>query len=319
MAREYEAQLLYQPPTDALRFLPEGPYPLDQQRMSWVGIQHGGDAQIGSLNVLDFASGENRSYELEGRPGFAYATDREGVFVVGLERNVRLFDTNSGQYEDLCGPIDQDVENTIINDGLAFDGGLLFGAKDLEFAEKKAGLYLWRRSDRQLIRLRSDQICSNGKVLLQQDGKTVLLDIDSPTKTVVAYDLDVQQGTLSEAKIVVDLRDGDSFPDGMIATPDGQSVIISFYNPNDAEAGETRQYGLQQGDLQCVWKTPKAPQATCPQLVKYQGRVKLVITTAVEHMSVERRAQHVNSGCLFWADTDFAELPDTPIFRIDSE
>ena len=311
-----EASILLRPDSAELRFLPEGPYPYTTGWISWVAIQHGADAVEGSLNLLELSTGKKRTIHLHGRPGFAFPASREGVFVVGLERRISLVDIESGEETILCEGIDSGVENTIINDGVVFDGGLIFGCKDLEFATGKAGLYLFRSRDRQLIQLRSDQICSNGKIVLQHGQNRALIDIDSPTKTVVRYELDVETGTLGEPEVVVDVSSGDVFPDGMIATPDGNGIIISFYNPNPAESGETRQYSLLDGSLQHVWTTPGSPQATCPQLVQTQQGVKLIVTTAVEHMSTDRLAGAPNAGCLFLADTGFDGTPDTPRFVI---
>ena len=181
--KEYTTEVVLKPDNDDLRFLPEGPYPFGQNKLSWVAIQHGADAKVGSLNILDLLTGENRSCDLPGRPGFAFPTDRENTFVIGLERTVGLFDLESNRWTPLIEGIDQAVSGTIINDGILFADGLIFGTKDLRFQEKKAGLYLWRYRDQQLVQLRDDQICSNGKGILQSEGKTTLIDIDSPTKT----------------------------------------------------------------------------------------------------------------------------------------
>ena len=313
---EYTADILYRPETDDLRFLPEGPYSLPDGRLSWVAIQHGADSNHGSLNLFDLATGNDETHELSGRPGFAFPTDDAHTFVIGIERSLQLFDFRSGESISLNDSVEADVAGTIINDGVVFEEGLVFGCKDLEFANKKAGLYLWRRSDRSLIRLRSDQVCSNGKVIQANGDQWRLLDIDTPTKQVVAYDLDVAAGKLSEPRVVVDLRDRDDFPDGMIATPDEQSVIIAFYNPNDVVEGVVCQFSLADGKLEAVWKTPGSPQVTCPQLINAQDQIKLVLTTAVEHMPIERQSRHQNAGCLFVADTEFETVSDQPVFRV---
>ena len=161
--------------------------------------------------------------------------------------------------------------------------------------------------------LRNDQICSNGKKVVQWHDQLVLLDIDSPTKTVVAYPLDVPRGALGDPEIVLDLRDGPAFPDGMVLANDGQSAILAFYDPRDVPAGEARQYNLATGELECVWQTPGSPRVTCPLLVEHDGRVVLVLTTAVEHMSTEEQSRHPDAGCLFIADTHFASLPAAPV------
>ena len=314
--KRFDTQILFRPEENSLRFLPEGPYPCGNDQLSWVAIQHGVDSTQGSLNVLDLASGNNTSHELDGRPGFAFPTDRANHFVIGMERRIALFDVASGNSETLCGGVDAAVDDTIINDGVVFDGGLIFGAKHLQFSERKAGLYLWRSADRKLIQLRSDQICSNGKAIYRRDGSLLLLDIDSPTKTIVEYELDASAGTLSDARIVIDLRDGDVFPDGMIMTPDEQSVIVAMFNPHDAEFGEARQYRLSDGLLEAVWITEASPQVTCPQLVEHGGRAKLILTTAAENMSDEKVARHPNAGCLFVADTGFEAAANSPCLRL---
>jgi len=316
--QEFSTEVLFRPDTLALRFLPEGPYPCRPNRMSWVAIQHGPNRTTGTLNVFDFASRSNTQYPLDGRPGFAFPTSTPDEFVIGMERQVVLFNTATSEARPLGEPVEQDVTETVINDGVVFDGGLVFGAKHLKFSEKKAGLYLWRRSDRQYIRLRNDQICSNGKVIFGRGPVVTLLDIDTPTKTVVRYQLDVEAGCLRDETVVVDLRSGSDYPDGMIATPDGRSVIIAFYNPADVDHGEARQYSLETGALEAIWRTEKSPRVTCPQLLDIDGRIRLVLTTADEGLTPEQRQRHTNAGCLFIADTSFQSLPETPVFQSDS-
>lgn len=308
--------ILHRPETAELRFLPEGPYPYGKNRFSWVAIQHGSDAKNGSLNIYDGATTTSTSYRLPGRPGFAFPTDVEGLFIVGCERSVGLFSIQTGKWTALAGGIDSDCENTIINDGVTWDGNLIFGCKDLEFKTKKAGLYLYRGRDGELIRLRNDQICSNGKVILHRPDGLELLDIDSPTRKVVAYRVDVEAGKLSEPKTVVDLTNDPAVPDGMIVTPDGKSLIIAMFNPNPAPHGETRQYSIADGKLEQVWQLPGSPQNTCPQLVELDGQVCLVVTTAVEHMSPAQQAVAPNAGCLFYTPTEWTSLSDSPVFTL---
>jgi sugar lactone lactonase YvrE len=313
--RQAEAQVLFRP-DESLAFLPEGPYPCGAGKFSWVGIQHGAEALHGSLNIFDLRDGTNTTHRLDGRPGFAFPTDHSNIFVIGVERSLGFLDTSSGDWKELATGIDADVEGTIINDGLVFDEGLIFGGKDLVFKEGKAGLYLWRAKDQQLIQLRSDQICSNGKAVLERDGQQVLLDIDSYRQTVVQYELNVESGTLGEPEIVVDLRSGSVFPDGMILTPDGKSLIVAIYNPEDAPSGEAHQYRLADGELEAIWTTPGSPQVTCPQLVEWDGGIQLVLMTAAEFMSVEKLARNPNAGCLFIAETPFDRLPAQPVFAV---
>lgn len=298
------APILFDPGNEAMRFLPEGPYPLGTDRFSWVAIQHGPTATNGSLNVYDLKTKRNTSHLLTGRPGFAFPTDR-GNFVVGCERRVGIFAPLQAAWDPFIEGIDSHVDGTIINDAVTWDGNLIFGTKDLEFKTKKAGLYLWRRSDRRLFQLRSDQICSNGKCVVPVDDQRIMLyDIDSPTRQVVCYEVDIRSGTCTEPHVAVDLRTENGVPDGMTMTPDGRSVIISLYQPEAAPLGRTIQVSLQSGKIEQVWTADGSPQVTCPQWVCVNGKAALVMTTAVEHMPQSRRRESPNAGCLFMVETD---------------
>lgn len=293
---------------------------MGDNKFSWVAIQHGPNQVSGSINVFDLETKQNRSYPLTGRPGFAFPTD-QGNFVVGMERSVGIFNPNTDTFQTLVEGIDSDCEGTIVNDGVTWDGNLIFGTKDLEFKTKKAGLYFWRGSDRKLFRLRSDQICSNGKVVLQVDSNHIdLLDIDTPTKKVVCYRIDTSAGKIVSEKTVVDLDSDIAFPDGMTMNLAGTSVIISLYNPNAADFGRTVQYSIGSGQAEETWQTMASPQATCPQLIYWRDRVWMIITTAVEHMPADRRSEAKDAGCLFLAETDFKVDQDalgrlTPLFQ----
>lgn len=312
-----DAEVLHRPDSSALRFLPEGPYSLGPGRFSWVAIQHGAESQAGSINIFDMHSGSNSSWLLPGRPGFAFPTDRPGVFIAGVERSVGLFDTASGRWTPLLPDVESDVSNTIINDAVIFDGHLIFGCKELEFRTPKAGLYLWRQGDQEPIRLRSDQICSNGKAVVRgSDGSLMLYDIDSHTKRIIRSRLDLEAGVLGGEETVVDLTSEDVFPDGMILTPDERSLIVALYDPGDPDAGAARQYSLADGRLERVWRCPGSPRVTCPQLVERDGRIWLVLTTAVEGMPAEQQERHPAAGSLFLGATDFTSPGVQPVFPV---
>jgi sugar lactone lactonase YvrE len=316
MTETRQATPLSVPDTEALRYLPEGPYPIGPGRFSWVGIQHGPSATVGSLNRYDLATGLNESFDLPGRPGFAFPCQTHERFVVGCERSLGIIDLTNGQWQPFCEGIDADVDNTIINDAMVYQDNLIFGTKDLEFASRKAGLYLYRGADQKLFRLRDDQICSNGKAMLSTADGLRLIDIDSPTRTVVRYPIDIDAATLGLPETVLDLSGDQAVPDGAILTPDGNGLIVSMFRGEAASHGETRLYDIATGTLQCVWQTPGSPQNTCPALVRHEGALKLIITTAVEHMSESDQQACPNAGRIFIGDTDLADdgQPLAPVY-----
>ncbi|MEZ6118294.1 MAG: SMP-30/gluconolactonase/LRE family protein [Pirellulaceae bacterium] len=318
MPQEIEASVLFVPETEALRFLPEGPYRYGSNRLSWVAITHAADATSGSLNVFDFGNGSNRNIPLTGRPGFAFPTNRPNVFVVGMERSVDLVDIESGEVQHWIGGIDAQVEGTIINDGVTFDGHLVFGCKELTFSKKIAGLYLLRQGEQTPVQLLDNQICSNGKAVRNgRDGVYEFFDICSPSQQVLRWMLDTNSGKVSEPQVVVDLVGSDVFPDGMIMTPDEKSLIVAIYDPRESNHGEARQYSIATGQLERTWICPASPRVTCPQLIERNGRVELLLTTADEGMSPELRSKSHNAGALFVGETGFDSAGECPVFELE--
>ncbi len=317
MTESLGTQLLFCPPQPELRFLPEGPYPLGSGRFSWVAIQHGSDATNGSLCLFDITNEQHQSFNLSGRPGFAFPCDHADKFVIGMERELGIFDIQQNSWTPFAAGIDAAVNGTIVNDGVVFEEGLIFGSKDLQFAEKKAGLYFWRATDRQLFELRDDQICSNGKIVVREDDGWRLFDIDTPTQCVVSYRLNTEQGALSDERVVVDLKHLDMFPDGMVLTPDGQSLVVAFYNPNDVATGQAQQFAISSGQLQRVWQCELSPRVTCPQWIEYEGRVHLVLTTAIEHMPEDQQSRYKHAGCLFCGDSDYERIEPAAVFKME--
>ena len=317
MTPTHDARLLLRPVDPSWGYLPEGPYSIGPNRCSWITIQTAPDSTTGLLHRLDLQTGANEAYPLPGRPGFAFPTNREGVFLVGLERRIVLWSVIDRSLTSLTEEIDPHTSGTIINDAVVFEDGLIFGAKDLTFSERKAGLYFLRHRDLRLFPLRRDQVCSNGKIARRlAPGKWELLDIDTPTRQVVRYELDVESGTLSEPTVALDLKQVVGFPDGMIQVPGKEEVIIAMFDPEPAEAGHAIRFSLKTGEAIERWRCAGSPQVTCPQLVAVGDRIQLVLTTAAENLSAERRALHVNAGCLFVADVDFTSIGDQPIWRV---
>ncbi len=315
-ADQIEARILFTPDSATLKCLPEGPCPCGDGRLSWVGIQHameGDDAKVGSINIIDTGTGDNESHTLSGRPGLAFETTEPRAYIAGVERNLvlqRLPEPGGEVPAPILGPAVTDEDgDCVINDGEAFERGIVFGTKNPRFDGPTANLYLWRYGGDEVVRLRGEQTCSNGKILAPAGDQWKLIDVDSPEQTVVTYELDVDAGTVSEPTTIVSSFGKDEYPDGMVATPDGKSVIVAVYNANDPESGEARQFSIADGSLERVWLTPGAPRVTCPRLIEIDGKVKLILTTAIEAMPAEMQAQLANSGCMFIGDTPFEVTP----------
>ena len=307
--RQFVAERLFEPESEALRYLPEGPRVLRHlglpgQWLGWVAIQHSAAEQVGSLNLFNLSSRENRSFELPGRPGFFAETATEGVVIVGMERRLVLFDWRSGEVTE-TGVVVSGDERVILNDGLAVEGGVLFGTKHLGFSEAIAAVYFYDWASGRVHTVLEGQVCSNGKFLRRDATGATLIDIDSMPKTISRYRLDSRLERVLERSLVVAPESLPGFPDGLRPSPDGESVIVAFYNPEAVSDGVARMYRLADGAVECEWVLPGSPRVTCPELVEMDGKVKIVFTTAVEGMAAEIRAMAPGAGALYVADTPF--------------
>jgi sugar lactone lactonase YvrE len=308
----HHASVWFTPPTEADRFLPEGPR-AQSDGVVWVNIQAGPDATTGDVHHLSW-DGRHTRHPMPARPGFVFPTSNPTVVLAGCDKVVGLYDLTSTAWTPLAA-IPDTHPRTIINDGEIVPGGraVVFGTKDVQFADPIAHLYLFTLDDTRLTVLADGQTCSNGKVFA--DGGRTLYDIDTPRKVVTKYRLDVANRTISAEGVVLDLRHHDDFPDGMCDAGDG-TVIVAFYNPAAADAGRAVRYRLGSGEVVGEWLTPGSPRVTCPLLVQRPDGVKLILTTADEGMPAEMRNRTPNAGCLFIADTDLAGVPTTEVVQL---
>ena len=314
--QRFAAAPFFDPASEALRYLPEGPrvlqnYPGGDAKIGWVAIQHGPKLFEGSINVLDLASGQNQSFALPGRPGFFVETTQPGLLLVGLERRLAYFDLLTGELAETGIEVTTD-ERVIINEGLAVEGGVLFGTKDLAFNQPIAALYFFDSITGRVRTVFGGQTCSNGKFLRRDAEGATLIDIDSTPKAITRYRLDTKLDRILDQSQVTAAASLPGFPDGLRPLPDGESVIVAFYNPDAVADGVAQQLRLSDGAVLCEWIVPGSPRVTCPEFVQIAGEVKLIFTTAVENMPAATRQLAYGAGTLYLGDTPFQEMPDPP-------
>ncbi|MBM3739023.1 MAG: SMP-30/gluconolactonase/LRE family protein [Acidobacteria bacterium] len=314
--RKFTASLFFEPPSAALRFLPECPrrlinFPGGEPLLGWVAIQHSAADETGSFNILNLRTMENTVYPLPGRPGFFCETVEPGVLLIGLERRLVLYNALTGQVFD-PGWIATADERCIVNDGLPVPGGVIFGTKHLAFSEHIAEIYYFEAAHHRIHRLAGGQVCSNGKHLYQQDGAAYLADICSMSKVVSRYRADLAAGSLVYDGVIADFTAGGVFPDGMKPVPDGSALVVAFYDPRPSDRGYARQYNLITGEPEAEWELPGSPRVTCPEIIELDGEIRILFTTAVEGMPdpIQRLAPH--AGSMFIAPTPWTSLPPPP-------
>ena len=319
--RSTEARV-YVTPDEEGRYLPEGPQCgsifEDKEVIGWVNIQTSVDSTFGTLHLHHPEDAwEDFKTNCPGRPGFFRHTDQRDSVLVGINKELRVYSFFDNTWSEPLVTIPDDNPRTIINDGEVVPGGkaVVFGTKDTQFADPIAALYLYTVDDNRVSLLADKQLCSNGKVFRVEPRGLILFDIDTPTRKVVRYILDVNARTATPDGVALDLADQVGFPDGMCDCGDG-TVIIAFYNPDYAVAGRAIRFDLATRQAIETWTTPGSPRVTCPLLVQRPDGVKLILTTATEGMPAEMRLRCPNAGCLFIADTEFATCPAPELVRL---
>lgn len=322
--RSTEARVFVTPENEEHRFLPEGPRIVPYRvggtggPLWWVNIQTSSTVTQGTLHFRIWSQDCVVSIPLPKRPGLLLPTDDMFKLVIGREKEVGILSYETSQWQ-VLGMIPDENPRTIINDGEIVPGGkaIVFGTKDVLFKEPTANLYLYTVDDNRVSLLADGQTCSNGKVFATDTRGLVLYDIDTPTRKVARYRLDVAARKVTPDGTALDLGGEIGFPDGMCDCGDG-SVIVAFYNPNFAEAGRAVRYDLTNGNAIEEWLMPGSPRVTCPLLVERPDGVKLILTTATEGMPPEMRARCPNAGCLFIADTQLPTCPEPEFVRLTS-
>jgi sugar lactone lactonase YvrE len=324
--RSTEAKVFFEPASEEDRYLPEGPRILPYSDgntlgpAAWVNIQAGPGAKHGTLFVRGFAGANSifRREDLPGRTGFLLSTQEVLRVLIGCEKELKVRSLGTGSWHTLA-TIPDENPRTIINDGEIVPGGkaVVFGTKDVQFKEPIANLYLYTVDDNRVSLLADGQTCSNGKVFATEVRGLILYDIDTPTRKVVRYRLDVAARKATPDGTALDLGSEVGFPDGMCDCGDG-TVIVAFYNPDFAVAGRAVRYDLAKGKAIEEWLTPGSPRVTCPLLVQRPDGVKLILTTATEGMPADMRGRCPNAGCLFIADTQLPICPEPEVVRLPS-
>ena len=310
-----DAEVWLTPDRDEDRFLPEGPRAVTlggRDAVAWVNIQTAADGRTGAVFARFWDTGEVRRFDFLDRPGFFVPTDRPDTLLVGAGKTLLLFNPLTAATE-VVATIPDGSPCTIINDGEVAPGGraVVFGTKDVNFADPIAHLYWFNVRGRRLLTLAAGMTCSNGKVLT---GST-LADIDTPRRRIDRYRLDHSQ--TGERFMVpgepLDLSAEEGLPDGMVDAGAG-TVIVAFYNPEPAAFGRAVRFDLTTGERLDEWRTPGSPRVTCPLLVRRPDGLKLILTTAVEGMPGER----ANAGCLFLADAGGLNPPAAEVLQLGS-
>lgn len=260
--------------------LGEGPaWDAARGRLWWVDIERG------LVLESDPADGATRANRLDDRVG-AVVPATDGTLVVALRDRVVRWDADADGAVETLAAIEAGDDRTRLNDGKCDPSGR-FWIGTMAFAEQGqvASLYALER-DGTLRRAVSGVDVSNG--LGWSPDRRTMYYVDSPTRRIDAFDVDLSDGTLRFRRTVVEIPPGEGLPDGMTVDADGDLWVALW-------GGDVRRYAPD-GTLRQRLELPVSQ----PTSVCFGGAAldQLFITSASAGLDAAARAREPLAGAL---------------------
>ena len=125
--------------------------------------------------------------------------------------------------------------------------------------------------------------------------------VDSATKQVAAFDYDIHSGTVANRRVIIDLSEGNAFPDGITIDAEGM-IWVALWDGYRVE-----RWNPDTGELLQTVSVPTAKVSACA----FGGRDldELYITTARENMSADQLEKEPMAGCVFSVKVGVKGIP----------
>jgi sugar lactone lactonase YvrE len=196
------------------------------------------DIEGRKLNIYDPVTRTNKAIDVVERVGTVVPAKNGGA-IVALENGIFHLDLESEEKTMICNPL-EDLDTIRFNDGKCDPAGRLWvGSMSLKFVKGVASLYIVF-PDGSFKEVFGGVTISNG-IIWSNDQKT-LYYIDTPLKTVRAWDYDMESGNITNERTVITIPEDMGGPDGMTIDAEGK-LWIAHWGGNmvgrwDPENGE---------------------------------------------------------------------------------
>ncbi|MTH54787.1 SMP-30/gluconolactonase/LRE family protein [Bacillus mangrovi] len=278
-----KAELVY----DAKAILAEGPVWDDRENLLyWIDI-HGK-----VIHIYNPETTEDTVIETASKVGTITLTE-DGRLAAAMEDGFYLIDTASGERSFIADP-EKDVPDNRFNDGKADPAGRFIAGTMHAEGQGETGALYSLDGDGQFEQLISGVGISNG--LAWNEAGTIFYYIDTPTQQVAAYDYDLESGSISGRKTVIEVPEEDGHPDGMTIDAEGMLWIahyngsrVSRWNPETGEKLEEIELPVSQVTC-CTFGGPDLDE--------------LYITTGRENLEGGQLAEQPLAGAIFKVKTN---------------
>jgi len=283
---------------DADNHLGESPiWSTAQDALWWINCESPPE-----LHCWSPTSGKHRKWDLPQRIG-GFVPKTNGGLLLALADGIYDFDPTSSELEmRLRSPLSSHVK--LHECHCDRQGRLWIGSYDHEFpANRQARGGSFYRLDGDILVPVIEGISVANGLAFSPDGRTLYLS-DSPTRRVDAYDLDPTDGSISNRRPFVQLRDGEGFVDGAAVDAEGGYWLANV------GAGALRRY-LPNGTLDRIvplpFSNPTKPAFGGPDLkTLFVTSTKMAMQSTVEPVAPNGGIYALKPGEIGIAETPFA-------------
>ncbi len=175
------------------------------------------------IHFFDEGGSNDGTHDVGKMIGFVVPAE-DGRFLCGLEDGIALFHPTQNSVEYISKPEEESIGNRF-NDGKCDSKGRVWcGTMNLDESIVSGNLY--RVSGKDVSHQLGGIGISNG-LDWSLDNKTFYY-IDTPTQTVKAFDFDLDGGTISGPRVVINVDAAMGFPDGMTVDSEGMLWIAHW-------------------------------------------------------------------------------------------
>ncbi|WP_338777968.1 SMP-30/gluconolactonase/LRE family protein [Metabacillus sp. FJAT-52054] len=278
-----QAELVY----DAKAILAEGPVWDDREGLLyWIDI-HGK-----AIHIFNPDTKKDRLIDTGEKIG-AISLSEKGDLIAALENGFYRIDSKTGKKTFLTDP-ESDKPDNRFNDGKCDPTGRFLAGTMQKEGQGTTGALYSMDENQKVRKLINEAGISNG-LAWNESGDTFYY-IDTPTQKVAAFDYDLNSGSLSNKRIVIEIPEDEGHPDGMTIDAEGNLWIAHFngsrvsrWNPNTGEKLEEVKLPVSQ--------------VTCCTFGGDQLDV-LYITTGRENLEDAALAEQPLAGAIFQYKTN---------------
>jgi sugar lactone lactonase YvrE len=212
------------------------------------------DIEGHALITLNPITNEEVSWNVGERIGTVVPRLSGGYLYAG-DSGINTFDPASGEKQNLADPEADKRPNNRFNDGKCDPAGR-FWAGTISLVKNIGDANLYMLDTDGTLQLKVDEVTNSNGICWSADATTMYY-IDTPTKTISAYDFDNGIGAISNRRTIVDTcaKGFASSPDGMTIDADGNLWVafchggcVVCFEPTSAKI-------LRRVDLPCIETT----------------------------------------------------------------